>query len=68
MFIAEWNGTHKNKQTDYFSDRKVEVGLVTAAVSWRPISSFRTFHGAGSQNSTEILLLAFPNIRRSYKY
>jgi hypothetical protein len=42
--------------------------LVTAAASWRHISSFGNFHWAGSQNITEILLLAFRNTRRSYKY
>ena len=68
LFIAEWNGTHKNKQTDYFPHRKAEVSLVTAAASWRHISSFGNFHWAGSQNRREILVLGFRNTRHSYKY
>jgi hypothetical protein len=29
---------------DYFPHRKAEAGLVTAAASWRHISSFGNFH------------------------
>jgi len=67
-FLLRNGMEHKNKQVDYFPHRKAEVSLVTAAASWRHISSFGNFHWADPQNRTEILVLAFRNTRRSYKY